>query len=1144
MSPSPDASDEFPGTDSANPKFVGPIDSTPPLTDDPIVASVDQLLSQMLRPERNDETTDTKTSTDDLWIAEHLPDRFSVKVPLGSGTFGVVFSALDRRLNRDVAIKILRPEWMNNPGARKRFLRESQTAARLNHPHILRVLESDENRLITWQVCDLVTGSSLAEHLKFGPLPIEFAAQFAWQLANALEYAHTKGILHRDLKPDNILVDRRTSEDLHGATVFLSDFGLAKILDEDSHLSRSGMVAGTPKYMAPEYIESAGATITPLADVYSLGMVLCECLTGRCLSDGADHLLQMASRAQNNLQRLRRDVKNLPRDLETICRRATAPIPSDRYRSAAALANDLASFLSGQPIQARRRGFIEELAGFAQRHQAMVGLTAVAVVSLVVALVVFINSSRQLFFQNQTLETISSQMTIAKDDAVRLAIEAEEQRNAAWDAKNRFQTLAWNASIKEAYNRWADRNVWGAREKLQQVLDIRTDASRRVEWSLLQSDLAAQFDYLLDSDTSIQEVRAIPDQEQVVALGQNGQVWWCDLRTGIIEVGPRVAEVSQSALAIDPTGNRLAVGGNAEGKLDRAIPRIFDRQTKETTTLSGLPTTIESMIFSPDGESLLVGARYENPQLHHLPSGLVTPLPGERRNVWLDYLPTTKQFVFQVKKDELGFCHPNEPHEVRRWDTTELFGSHEILTAVASPLGNHLAVGLSGQQGIWLLDCQERGIILAIDETVDSRVRCLAHHPTQPIVAAGFENGRTKIWEYSRGNNDVEPTTSISNSTTNQGYTRRLLADAQIVEGPILSLCFTGEKLIAGSESGQVVSQVIPTYLPAEQPLAVGTIHSPHFVSDGSDLVCMSNDTHVYQVPVTTLVSERLAASWSDGAGTGAFATSSVQAYFDEQRRVPRTLGTQLDVLGYAVNQDGSKLAWLLTASSIALLDNGQTQTLPRPVAEEGYPLHVQLMGFVDDDKTLVVEGEHYALQFISVDRPSLPPTQHFLDGETLCMTENQDHSAVYVGGRYEGIIRIDLGTNNVQEVTRYSSETNYMQLTRDDQTLITGHADGTIRVFKSATGNTQALVAHTAPVECLVLTSDEKIGISIDSNQQLAVWDVSEAELLGKLGPNFPTDSKLRTGTAISFSPDDQYLHVVSNSPQGPILRSWKVVP
>jgi eukaryotic-like serine/threonine-protein kinase len=350
MSPLSDAPDKSRAMKSANPTFVGPIGLISPLTDDPVVAFMDQLLSQLLRPERDDEAACPNADMDDLWIAEHLPDRFLVKLPLGSGTFGVVFSALDRRLNRDVAVKILRPEWMKNTGARKRFLRESQAAARLNHPHIVRVLESDENHWITWQVCDLVSGSSLAEHLKLGPLPKEFAVQFAWQLANALEFAHRKGILHRDLKPDNILVDRRASEGLQGATVFLSDFGLAKIVDEDTDLSQPGMVAGTPKYMAPEYIESAGATITPLADVYTLGMILYECLTGRCLSDGADNMLQMASRAQSNLQRLRRDVKNLPRDLETICRKATAPMPADRYGSAVALANDLHNFLSGRPI--------------------------------------------------------------------------------------------------------------------------------------------------------------------------------------------------------------------------------------------------------------------------------------------------------------------------------------------------------------------------------------------------------------------------------------------------------------------------------------------------------------------------------------------------------------------------------------------------------------------------------------------------------------------------------------------------------------------------------------------------------------------------------------------------------------------------
>jgi WD40 repeat protein len=923
--------------------------------------------------------------------------------------------------------------------------------------------------------------------------------------------------------------------------------------------------------MAPEYIESAGATITPLADVYSLGMVLCECLTGRCLSEGADNMLQMGSRAQSNLQRLRRDVKNLPRDLETICRKATAPLPDDRYGSAAALANDLHNFLSGRPIQARPPGFVKTWVGFAHRHRTLVGLTIVAVISLAIAVVVFINSSRQLFSQKQTLDTISSElaiastrqlflqkrtlesvrseMVIAKEDAVRLAMEAQQQRNAALDAKNRFQALAWNASIKDAYDKWAERDVWGTRQKLQQLLAIRTDANQRIDWSLLQSELSAQFDYPLAADRSIQEVRAIPEQERVVALGENGQVWWCDLRTGITEVGPRVAEVPQSALAVDRAGNRLAVGGNTEGQWDRAIPRIIAPQTGETTILRGLPTTIESMIFSPDGESLLVGSRYEKPQLHHLPTGNVTTLPGERRNSWLDYLPAAAQFVFQIKKDELGFCHPNKPQQVSRWDTTKLFGTHEILTAVASPLANHLAVGLADQRGIWLLDCQERGIILSFGENFDSRVRCLAHHPTQPIVAAGFENGHTKIWEYHLAHKELASTPTILNSIGQQGNSCRLLANTQIIEGPILSLCFTGKRLVAGTENGHVVSQVIPATqsisVPTEPPLPVGTMHDARFVSNGSCLVCMFNDTHIYQIPISNIAAQRpVAMIRSNGAGTGLQETKLIQAYFVEQYRVPRPVGIQTKVLRYAINRDGDKLAWMLNMSSIGLLDRGQTQTqtLPRPIAEVGHPLHAKLVGFVDNDKKLVVEGEHYALQFISADSPSQPPLQFFLDGETLCMTQNRDQSAVYVGGRYQGMFRIDLGTSNIQEVTRYSSDTTFVQLTRDDQKLITGHADGTIRFFQSSTGATRTLVAHTAPVACVLLSPDEKIGISVDANQQFAIWDVSEAELLGKLEPTFLMDSTLPTGTAISWSPNNQYLQAISNSPQGPVLRSWKV--
>ncbi len=233
-----------------------------------------------------------------------LPQRFRIQRLLGKGGFGSVYLASDDVLQRDVAIKIPHPGVGGGDELRVRFLRESRALARLNHPSIVRIMDSGESGSFTWQVAEYVAGPRLSEFRveQGGTLTARQAAWTVQQLADAVQHAHDHGVLHRDIKPDNVLLETlleklpepsEQTPDRVRRIPRLTDFGLARLMDDDIAVSRSGMLIGTPRYMAPEQLVGNVSAQGPWTDIYSLGMVLHELLL-RELPAFAPHTAEVA----------------------------------------------------------------------------------------------------------------------------------------------------------------------------------------------------------------------------------------------------------------------------------------------------------------------------------------------------------------------------------------------------------------------------------------------------------------------------------------------------------------------------------------------------------------------------------------------------------------------------------------------------------------------------------------------------------------------------------------------------------------------------------------------------------------------------------------------------------------------------------
>jgi WD40 repeat protein len=496
---------------------------------------------------------------------------------------GVVYKARQVGLNRLVALKMLLAGAHASPDDRRRFRAEAEAIARLQHPNIVQVFEIGEHEGRQFLSLEYIDGGSLAESLRGRALSPAEAAGRVRTLARAVEAAHAAGVVHRDLKPGNVL--------LTGTGVpKISDFGLAKKLDEEFSRTYHGALLGTPAYMAPEQARGEPGDVGCAADVYALGAVLYECLTGQVPFRAATlpDLLDLVRHAEP-VPPTRLNAR-LPRDLETITLKCLQKPSAGRYGSAAELADDLERYLDGRPIRARPVSVAERAFRWAKRHRALAALYAVSCVA-VVALV-----GLGLWF--------SAHVGAARARQEALEARADRERERAVAAEGLAEARRFFGLLTQA------------REQI---------ARPRPGWTWRALDDLARAARLPDARSRTFELRS----EAASCLGG------VDARLALtLDETPRVTSV-----AWHPSRRLVAVGNRGGGLLIPAVVHLIDLDSPKKRRSLFLrhqlgfnkdgrpgPDIVHALAFSPDGRRLVAGTRTGMLHIWDLGAGSDEPL--------------------------------------------------------------------------------------------------------------------------------------------------------------------------------------------------------------------------------------------------------------------------------------------------------------------------------------------------------------------------------------------------------------------------------------------------------------------------------------------------------------------------------------
>lgn len=698
---------------------------------------------------------------------------FKILRPLGSGGMGIVFVAQQIETKQLVALKMLREERIGSQDCEIRFRRESKTFALLSHDHIVPMIAAGIEDGTAYIAMALIDGIAMHEVITLKNSQSSTATQTPAQshavdartpltsstildcliklqrgddyytaiartiasIADALEFAHSKGVIHRDVKPSNIILDTN-------GKAWLTDFGLATTQDDATVVTQTGDVVGTPAYLSPEQVTLSYDSLDCKTDIYSLGTTLFELATSvKPFQGNRNQILLKVSKG--DLPNPSKFCPDIPARLEAIILKAMAYSPDARYASAKTMADDLRRFSRGDQVDARLPGVAERMYHWIERNP----LTSLVSICGVIATLAAVFSVQAM--NSNTLQSINKQLENSNQQLLDSNLSLEQR-------ESELREQLYVANISAAFKAFESRNIPAVRQHLEEPrFGSRKQEHRRFPWQLLNNLTSTRSGVeLTKHEAAATELEIFPCGTKAISVGEDGYAHVFDIARDTI---PKKLQIGSqlNAVAVLKNEEAFVTGQNAVQGYN--VVSIHDLSTGEVVAqTTGHEACVESLAVSPDGQRIASADRYREVQIFDSSGTLETKFTTDSRNESLAFLPDSNFLASVVRlADKTQVLRIRNLKDQSIQDVELGFSPNVFAISEGnrnsnsdSPLDElHIVAAGMNQLSVVRWPSGER---VAFEQDVTGRIRCVAISPDGKTVVAGCDEGMIFVWHCQR----------------------------------------------------------------------------------------------------------------------------------------------------------------------------------------------------------------------------------------------------------------------------------------------------------------------------------------------------------------------------------------------------------